>query len=442
MSNKEGSDLLKSCVEYFKSQKVYYRVFGQMQKNWKKYGRASGYIKLEKVTFEEQQALSGFLGKPFYGEIIRFHMSAFEQALMSTRFKEVTLKDLLEKYFAEELVTNREMKENIDAKKAVFFQSLYEQTKKVFGRSSLAAKWLWEMIQQRKYGYQLLSGDVLCSEEAVRDSVWKVCQALDLLENRAATIRLALLGAEITLNPHAFDQGTTEGKLLIQALSCNYQTSQIRNREDVFMLYHKAGIRPDDISSFTTAYGIALYTNECEHMAYRSYINNKEPYVVTLSNLSRITRANCKSKCVYVIENQMVFSHMCEELAETAVSLLCTSGQVKTASLILLDLLCEAGCRIFYSGDFDPEGLNIADKILRRNQNIIVPWHMTREDYSHSLSNEILTEERLQKLHSIQDSRLIDTRDAILYEKRAGYQEHLIQILIEEIKELETKCNE
>ena len=42
---------------------------------------------------------------------------------------------------------------------------------------------------------------------------------------------------------------------------------------------------------------------------------------------------------------------------------MCTYGQVRLSGIILLNLLIESGLKIYYSGDLDPEGIQIADKL-------------------------------------------------------------------------------
>ena len=155
---------------------------------------------------------------------------------------------------------------------------------------------------------------------------------------------------------------------------------------------------------------------------------------MTLSNLSLVDRADCPQKKVYIVENQMVFSHMCAELQSEGVALMCTSGQIKTASVMVIDLLCEAGCEIFYAGDFDPEGVTIADRIIRRNPRLIRPWRMSAEDYYLAISNERIDETRMLKLVNVQDMRLFEICDAIREQKRAGYQEQLVAAMLEDIK--------
>ena len=130
----------------------------------------------------------------------------------------------------------------------------------------------------------------------------------------------------------------------------------------------------------------------------------------------------------------MVFSHLCEALAGAECGLICPSGQIKTASLMLLDLLCESGCQIFYSGDLDPEGIGIAQRLFARHPHQVQPWHMAKEDYLRARSEEGVSQERLQKLNRVQDERLQDVKEAVLAEQKAGYQERLLAELLTDLK--------
>jgi uncharacterized protein (TIGR02679 family) len=204
-------------------------------------------------------------------------------------------------------------------------------------------------------------------------------------------------------------------------------------------LYTRFGIKPDDISNSTTVFGIRFFSKDGGvHKAYDSFNHEQEAHVVTLSNLERITGAAAQGNTVYVFENQMVFSHMCESLSGLPVSMMCTSGQMKTASLMLIDLLCEAGCRLYYSGDFDPEGLGIADRLIARHPRVIFPWRLAKTDYERCISAETISHDRIRKLDKIADERLHEVVHALRIEKKAGYQERLIHDLLGDIRRKST----
>ncbi len=107
---------------------------------------------------------------------------------------------------------------------------------------------------------------------------------------------------------------------------------------------------------------------------------------------------------------------------------------VKNSFFILIDLLLKSGCKLYYCGDIDPEGIEIADRVIERGSGQIFPWRMTAEDYYRSISNEMLTEKRLTRLGKIANAQLREIVQLLKTEKRAGYQEHLIDLMVEDIK--------
>lgn len=427
--------MLDECVKYFKN-KAYKRLFLELRKKWKTYGKPSGYIIIKNATAEEKEAIKLVIGKSYGGPDIKLKVSEFEAALQETKFKGVGLQELLEAYFSESMVTNKNAQMERASKKRKFFEDIQEELADKHEYAD-AALWLQKALSEKKYGYNLLITEYEKSEKGIKIILFYVFQAiarLQLLDHQK--IRLAVLSAEVTSNPHYFDRGSTAGKLLIHALSFINGIPETQSAEEILTLYYLSGIQPDDISSHTALYGISLYTEQGLHMAYETFIKSREPYIVTLSNLNKIVKADCRSKIVFALENPMVFSHLCESLTDHMVSMLCTSGQMKTASLSLIDLLCESGCKIHYSGDIDPEGLGIADRVIARHPEHIFPWRMTKEDYESSISNEPLDDTRIKKLDRIKDARLNGVANALRKEKKAGYQELLIESLLSDIKTL------
>lgn len=120
-------------------------------------------------------------------------------------------------------------------------------------------------------------------------------------------IKIAILGAEITSDPHYFDRGTPAGNLLIYMLSVVNNIQYAKESEKILEIYYKSGIEVDSISSFTVCFNIRLFTKNREHSAYNEFIKNSEDYVVTMSNLKNIVRAEGAGRKIFIIENQMVF---------------------------------------------------------------------------------------------------------------------------------------
>lgn len=418
------------CVHYFKANAAYKRAFQAMKKQWQKYGRLAGWIVLPQASPEEKAALQAVLGTAFAGERIRFKMQEFQAALRETKYAAVELPELLAAYFGETLLTHKAEREQAREQKAGFFAQSLAALQRSGDYAEAPAAWLALMAEEKSAGYQLVLAEYEKDPAAAQQQIFSVVQAVNYLTGLAASrVRLAVLGAEITANPHYFDRSQSAGRLLLYALSYIKRRQYPKDAESILELYFLAGIRSDDISSFTTAYNIALYTEQGLHPAYAAFEREQEAFMINLSGLERIVRADAAGKRVFIVENQMVFSTLCEMMQGQHTAILCTSGQMKTASLLLLDLLCQAGCRLYYSGDFDPEGLLIADRLLARHPGQILPWHFTAADYEICRSQEDITASRLKQLEKVKNGVLRQTAAKLLQTKKSGYQEKLLEKL-------------
>lgn len=430
--------ILEECALYFRKDKAYTRMFKEMKKKYIKYGKLSGKISLNHLSEAECIALGKVFGRSLLPGDFVFFVSELQAALNETRYCGVKVEALVERYFKEKIVSNSQKREEKRACNNRFWEAVLDEAGSRFGGDTEGTQWLKEVREQHKYGYHLIVREREKSIDGIKAVLMEVCGALAYLSqkdrNEAGTVRLAVLGAEVTKNPHRFDRQNAAGRLLISALSYIYREEEPTAQEDILALYYRAGIAPDDISSYTTCYGIHFYEGDREHEAYRHFIGKGERYVLTLSNLSRLTRADGSRKKVFMIENQMVFSQVCDEMDGEEYAIVCTSGQLRTASLFLIDLLLKSECKLYYCGDIDPEGIEIADRVLARGAGQIFPWRMTVQDYYRSISNEMLAEKRLNRLDKIANASLRELTALLKAEKKAGYQEHLIDLMVEDIK--------
>ena len=431
-------NIFEECALYFRKNKAYTRMFTEMKKKYIKYGKLSGKIFLNNLSEAECIALGKVFGRSLLPGDFGFFVSELQAALNETRYCGVEVEELVERYFKEKIVSNSQKREEKKVFNNRFWEMVLDEAESRFGEDSGGTRWLREVREQRKYGYHLIIREREKSSDGIKEVLLEVCGALTYLSqedrNGAGYVRLAVLGAEVTKNPHCFDRQNAAGRLLISALSYLYREEEPVVQEDILALYYKAGIAPDDISSYTTCYGIHFYEGDREHEAYRHFVEKGEKYVLTLSNLSKLTGAYSKRKKVFIIENQMVFSQVCDEMVGEEYSVVCTSGQLKTASLFLIDLLLKSECKLYYCGDIDPEGIEIADRVLARGSGQILPWRMTTQDYYRSISNEMLTDKRLNRLDKIANAQLRELAELLKVEKKAGYQEHLIDLMVEDIK--------
>ncbi len=469
----------KECAEYFKSRKEFARCFLEFRRKWKTYGRIAGMVVLKESSEEERKAVSGIVGRSFYESDIRFRVAEFEQGLQKTRFAPVDFKELLDEYFGEELLTNQEKRDAVQNQKEQFWNRMLERfsvaefaleddsMKSSAARelpspseaASPALFWLHAMMSEKKYGWQIVMQEYGREEAAAKLLVWNVGKVLlklyetgyspaepvedckrPALDKSGLQLKteiswpLAVLAAEISGNPHYFDRGLAAGQLLIQAICCVTQSDLPENAWQWRELLLENGIIPDNISSLVHCFGLHLQIEGRWHPAYEVFCDRQEPFALTMENLRGLTGAFAEGKQVYIVENEMVFSYLLEQLKNVKKTILCTSGQPRTAALKLIEALLKSGVEIFYSGDLDPDGIRIADSLWKRFNGKIQIWRMAPEDYEKSLSAEAIGKNGIAKINAIAHPILRETAEYVCQKQLAGYQENILDEMVGDIR--------
>ena len=427
----------RECAAYFRSRKAYERCMKELLKKWKSYGKTAGRITLKQTTEEERRAIGGIVGRAFYEETIHFSFSEFEKGLQKTRFAPVNMEKMLEAYAGKSLKTNRELQEEDQFRREKFLKTNQFYFREKAGADSLAFQWIEELLSGKKYGYYLLmreyGKDALQAEEIFRHT-GRALIKLEEMETSGEELPLAVFAAELSDNPHYFDRGTAAGLLLVHAICFREKRGLPENTHEWRELLEDVGIVPDNISSQVHVCGLRLKKGESWHPAYEAFYENGEPCVVTMENLKDITEAKAIDNQVYVVENEMVFSYLTSSEKKKACTILCTSGQLRSAAVKLLDFLVKSGASVYYSGDTDPDGLGIADRLWQKFQASVHIWRMGPEDYEKSLSGEAVGRFGLAKLEQLKHPVLRETAEYIRREKKAGYQENLLEELAKDIQ--------
>ncbi|OSA67976.1 hypothetical protein B2H86_10450 [Clostridium botulinum] len=112
---------------------------------------------------------------------------------------------------------------------------------------------------------------------------------------------------------------------------------------------------------------------------------------------------------------------------------MCTSGPLKLSLLILLDKIIEDVDKIYYSGDFGPEGIIIANKLKMRYGDKLKFWRFSVEDYLKIISHKEISHTSKAKLDNIKNDELSFLIERIKEKGLAGYQEMLIEDYIKDI---------
>ncbi len=429
--------LLNECVSYFKNNPGFKRAFEGMRKKYLSLGTVGGTLIIQKLNPQEKQALSGFLRRDFLhnaGTTLKF--SDFQKALDSTKFKGVRMEDVLKEYFKEELISNSQAQTLYEENRSRFFKEFIEH----FG-STPGGMWLQAALSQKEFAYKTLIQRYDSNRDSLLLEISVVCSALNCLPHlRNEKMRLPVFASSIASDPHALDDNTACGQLFIQALA--FHTGCIRpgNAFERAELLYKAGILIDEVSNWVLCCGLISFNKDGEvHPGWKGFFDLGEPLQATLLNLSSLEKVTALSGRVYVVENPSVFSSVLDKArsmnkeTNRNISLVCTYGQINLAALVLLDLLAASCSEIWYSGDFDPEGIVIADKLKLRYGNTLKLWRYSYDDYQSALSDRVLDQSRLKQLEGVISPQLRQLVQAVKTQGQCGYQEMILERLTQDV---------
>lgn len=420
---------MKECVDYFKNRPVYDRLFHKVREKYASLGHMGGTVTLTKLTDEDRQQLGGFFKKDYHGNrSVTISWGLMQRALGDSKFAELQWEDILESYFGEPLKSKRERQQQ----KAKKWQQYFERIADKMNEKS--RRWLMDILEKRSGGYHILQQQYKENPVKLEEALGYISQAVSSLpawEQR--TERLPVFAARITGNPHYFDEGTLGERLLtayLKSVFVEKEQDQTQAERKNSLLY-KAGILKDDLSNFVLAYGIEGTGKGGElHEGLEGFRERKEPVILTLYTVSRLEKARGQSEAsnkIYVVENPAVFSTLIEKYPQIAI--VCTNGQPRLAALVLLDMLKD-NHTFYYAGDFDPEGLLIAQNLKIRYGEKLVFWKYETAYYEKSLSDVVLDMSRLRKLDKVQSPELMGIKVAMLEKQRAAYQENILDVYI------------
>lgn len=413
---------VEEAVEYLKEKPEFKKVLTELQAKYKKTGKLSGSIYAEDLTEKEVLLLAPLNPEIYEKKGGKVNVKKFIEFFCKGKFEGINFLAVLSEYAAGELKTNREIKEEKELKKERFFQSIIEGT-----GNDITKLWLTALQEFKRYGYNMVLKLYKEDKEGLKTIINHVSKALGSLSfDSKAVIPLATFSSNITRDSHYFDIDTIPGKLLINALAYLKGVNYVNNAESINELLYSVGLLRDEVSNSTITAGLFAYDKDGEIEGIKWFRRERQPLNLSIYNLNRIDKLKAKGDKVFVFENPTVFYEVLKNSEKQSPTLLCVSGQPNMSSLIILDKLVDSGASIYYSGDFDPEGLQISDNLKKRYGDKLVLWGMSIENYNKIKGNNSF-EDRIVKLDSIVSPELAELAEEMKKGKTAGYQELLVE---------------
>ena len=424
---------MKESLDLINSNKIYKKIFLEVYSKYKKYGKITGSFTLKAATTEERQILFNFDSKALTEGKAKIKCSTVRD-LFNRKLKEYSFEELLVKVVGKELKTNKEVKDEEKEQEEKFYDDILKASDDGVGK-----QWFIEILDKKKYGYNIIvrkyKSEIRNLKELKRKIILIInsLNKLPYLNNEYENI--AVFSAVNTKDSHFFDSDKFTGRLFIKAISFILNKDDPKDINEINELYHEVGILKDEISNHTTIYGLnAFNMDSSEVKAVNSFNLWKEPLQISISNLLKIDYFEAINNTVFIFENPAVF-HKILKVNGDNISLICTSGQLNLSSYILLNKIRNLK-NIYYAGDFDPEGLMIAYKIKKRYKDKVKFLNYTRESYINTMSNNIIEEKSMSQLNKINCSELDEVINELRINKRAAYQELLIDEYLDLIKKV------
>ena len=422
---------MKESLDLINSNEIYKKIFLEVYNKYKKYGKITGSFTLKAVNTQERQILSNFDSKVWVQGKAKIKCSIVRD-LFNRKLKEYSFEELLVKVVGKELKTNKEVKDEEKEQEEKFYNDILKASDDGVGK-----QWFIEILDKKKYGYNIIVRKYKSEIRNLKELKRKIILTINSLNKlpylNNAYENIAVFSAVNTKDSHFFDSDKFTGRLFIKAISFILNKDEPKDINEINELYYEVGILKDEISNHTTIYGLnAFNMDSSEVKAVNSFNLWKEPLQISISNLLKIDYFEAINNTVFIFENPAVF-HKILKVNGDNISLICTSGQLNLSSYILLNKIRNLK-NIYYAGDFDPEGLMIAYKIKKRYKEKVKFLNYTRESYINTMSNNIIEEKSMSQLNKINCSELDEVINELRINKRAAYQELLIDEYLDLIK--------
>ena len=402
-------------VTYFQNKTGFSRFFMKCLEKYQRSGKVVGNVKMENITKEEALAFTNFFGRKFYPEKdYVLSIKEFLKILQKGRFSNFDF----ETYFMEiyKNFTRETNKEKKLRKKEIYYQYLENILKKmacsklkeIFNNIYLTNTTTMQYIK-RKY---------------LKNSISLERELLDidkLLNNIPTKVTYLPIYASLTGNPHYLDFSSSTSNLFYRFLALYLDEEIPKNNEEKSKLLEKINVYTDPLSNFVIAYNL-IYPFEIPFKTMN----------LNIENIQALERVKGTKNQIFIFENPSILNHL--KNLSLDISVIITSGNINLAFYKLLEKIDE-NTILYYHGDYDPEGLLIAQKLLKKYPDIVLIGYK-KENYIQTKPTKIISKKRLQKLEHIKVNELKEIKECLMEYKKAGYEEKELEFILRYVKNM------
>lgn len=425
---------MHNYTKYFIEKKGFSRFINKLYEKYQTLSKFSGTIKLTNLTEEEARDLSRFFGTNYQqGTTITIQIKKFLNIMNNSKYEDFDIQTLVEEYLEIKLTTKKEelLKENNEELK--FYQDIINNIDidinnyelKNNNNNSIGTKWLKDIITNNLPPYKLIHQRYNKNKLSLKKELINIIKLIDNIPKNEK-ILLPIYSSIITKDPHYLDLDNNHINLYFYALSYINKVNYPNTREEKIKLLSKNNIEIDNLTNYVLTYNL---------LSDKEYINlfskNKQSLILNIQNILNTNYFDTKSKKVFIFENPSILTEIISRNIDT--SIIISSGFPNLSVYLLIDRLISRGNTIYYNGDFDPEGLLIANKLKEKYSNNLILFCYDEIDYNNCISNKKINDKRLNKLSKVNALELTKIKKLLLNNKYSAYQENNKERIIDYI---------
>lgn len=217
---------------------------------------------------------------------------------------------------------------------------------------------------------------------------------------------------------HALDKGRDLGLLVIRAAAAYSGMQDWQKSEDRRECWASVGVLCDELSTPVLTLNLGGQGDGLSDRVLRAHRDIGEACSLSLRQLLRHPPGfgHLAGRKVFVCENPTVVAVAVERLGVDCAPLVCTGGQARTSTRVLLRALARVGASLMVQADFDIAGIHIASKSLAFEG--AQPWRMSAQEYRSAKPGPSLRHARVpETLWDEQLARCMEQRGVAVHEE-------------------------
>lgn len=403
------------------------------KKQYERLGHVGGTISVA-LNDENKEDIAGFIGKDYHLQShAKIRYSEIKKAIINSRYETADFEEVLFLYYDHKIISNKNSKEQKDEICKHFFENLlseYKETK--------AYEWLDSCIQLEDSMYIRIKQEIFNDSKKIDKTMHYVMSAINVFPVWNKTVEtMPIFAARITNDPHMFDYNRLANLLLFHA-ACFCLDIPYRNGSqlDKNIVFNQVGLYQENVNNYCMISRInALDLKGNLHQGWNGFYEKFEMWNVNSHNLQQISKIDCEyCDAIYIVENPSVFHELCLFAKHSKIDnigFVCTNGILNMCGYQLLDLINKAKISMYYCGDFDPEGLMIADRLLNQFE-LLNLWCYEIEGARKTMFKKHINQRRINMLNLLKNPLTIAIKELII-EGYIGYQENMMDIYKSEL---------